>query len=598
MYMNYVNAWREKDADVIQVVERDDNRRRRYKTYPIDYTFYAEDARGKYQSIFGHKLSKITCRNRTEFQKEIKLNSNRKLFETDLNPIFTCLAQNYLNKDAPKLNVAFFDIETDMQPFAYPSTHVVKLRDRTITVFELSQLENKESTEVYDHVEGRWVKVRDSRYLDIGPGYASPNDATMPVTAVSLYFQWMDTLVCLALVPATYTRKQAEELVKDIPGTILFDNEKDLLDTFLNLIDDVDVLSAWNGEGFDIPYMVNRITRVLSKDDTRRFCLWNQYPSKRIFEKYGREVTTYDLIGRMHIDCLDLYRKYTYEERHSYRLDAIAEHELGDHKIAYEGTLDQLYYKDFKKFVEYNIQDCELLYRLERKLKFIDLTNAIAHENTVLLSTTMGTVAATDQAIINEAHRLNMIVPSKKHSKDQDTNAAGAYVAYPKKGLHDWIGSLDINSLYPSIIRALNMGPETIVGQLRPTMTEEYIQAKMAQGSSFAGAWEGLFGSLEYTAVMNQEKSTILMVDWTNNKPAEYSAAEIYDIIFNSNRKWVLSANGTIFSYDKEAVIPGLLSSWYSERKSMQQTKKQWDMLDIGIVIPDRLIGKVEHDNK
>ena len=114
---------------------------------------------------------------------------------------------------------------------------------------------------------------------------------------------------------------------------------------------------------------VNRVTKVLSKEDTRRFCLWNCFPKKREYEKFGKTATTYDFHGRVHIDSLELYRKYTYEERHTYRLDAIAEYELGERKTQYEGTLDQLYNNDFKTFIEYNINDCMLLEKLDRKLK-------------------------------------------------------------------------------------------------------------------------------------------------------------------------------------------------------------------------------------
>jgi DNA polymerase elongation subunit (family B) len=315
---------------------------------------------------------------------------------------------------------------------------------------------------------------------------------------------------------------------------------------------------------------------VLSKEDTRRFCLFDQFPKKREYEKFGRESTTYDFVGRVHLDSLELYRKYTYEERHSYRLDAIAEYELGERKTQYEGTLDQLYNNDFKTFVEYNRQDCALLDRLDKKLKFLDLANTLAHENTVLLQTTMGAVAVTEQAIINESHRRGFVVPNRtKMSEREDTAAAGAYVAYPKEGLQDWVGSLDINSLYPSAIRALNMGPETIIGQLRPTMTEEFLTSQMAKGKSFAASWEGIFGSLEYTAVMNQEIGTDITIDWENGDSDVVSAAEVYRLIFESNQPWVLSANGTIFTYEKEGIIPGLLKRWYAERKEMQAKLKE-----------------------
>ena len=113
------------------------------------------------------------------------------------------------------------------------------------------------------------------------------------------------------------------------------------------------------------------------------------------------------------MDSLELYRKYTYEERHSYRLDAIGEMEVGERKTVYEGTLDQLYNNDFKTFIEYNRQDVALLDKLDKKLKFIDLSNELAHANTVLLQTTMGAVAVTEQAIVNEAHRRGMQVPGR-----------------------------------------------------------------------------------------------------------------------------------------------------------------------------------------
>ena len=251
--------------------------------------------------------------------------------------------------------------------------------------------------------------------------------------------------------------------------------------------------------------------------------------------------------------------------------------EVGESKTVYEGTLDQLYNNDFRRFVEYNRQDCALLNKLDKKLKFLDLANTLAHECTVLLQTTMGAVAVTEQAIINEAHRRGFQVPNRAKKDDSDTEdagAAGAYVAYPKEGIQEWIGSLDINSLYPSAIRALNMGPETIVGQLRQTDTERYIQDQVAKGKSFAAAWEGVFGSLEYTAVMNKEIGTEITIDWEDGGVDTLSAAQAYDLIFESNQPWMLSANGTIFTYEKEGIIPGLLKRWYAERKEMQAKLK------------------------
>jgi DNA polymerase elongation subunit (family B) len=414
--------------------------------------------------------------------------------------------------------------------------------------------------------------------VDFDPerGYASPEDAFMPITAISVYLQWMETMVTLAIPPKGLKMEDAEKLVEEFPNTHLFESEGEMLDTFLKLIEDADIISGWNSEGYDIPYTVNRVTKVLSKEDTRRFCLWDQFPKKREYEKYGKAAVTYDFVGRVHLDSLELYRKYTYEERHTYRLDAIGEMEVGENKTVYEGTLDQLYNNDFRKFIEYNRQDTALLDKLDKKLKFIDLANTLAHECTVLLQTTMGAVAVTEQAIVNEAHHRGLIVPSRpKRDESADNQAAGAYVAYPKKGLHDWIGSVDINSLYPSAIRALNMGPETIVGQLRQDYTQAEIDAKMAKGNSFAAAWEGKFGSNEYEFVMAKDKANDITVEWESGEVDVLSGAQIYEMIYESNQPWMLSANGTIFTYENEGIIPGLLKRWYSERKDMQAKLKE-----------------------
>ena len=528
--MSYVDAMWNKDRDTIYVVERHPQKGRLYQQYPAKYLFYYPDSKGKFRSIYDKPLSRVLCKTHKEFQKEQRIHSSHKLLESDVNPVFRCLEDNYLGNDSPTLNTGFFDIEVDFSP-------------------EL--------------------------------GYASPEDAFMPITAIAVHLQWMDTMVCFAVPPKSLTIERARELVSDIPNTFIFETEKEVLEAFLDIIDDSDLLSGWNSEGFDIPYTVNRVIKVLGKEATKRFCLWGQYPKKREYEKYGKKAITYDLVGRVHLDSLELYRKYNYEERHSYRLDAIGEMEIGETKTVYEGTLDQLYNNDFRKFIEYNRQDCALLDKLDKKLRFIDLANAIAHENTVLLQTTMGAVAVTEQAIINESHHLGMIVPNRVRRDDtESTQAAGAYVAYPQKGLHDWIGTLDINSLYPSVIRALNMGPETIVGQLRPVYTKVDIDAKIAKGESFAGSWEGKFGTDEYELVMSQDITKEIHVDWENGTTDVLSGAQIYEMIFDSNQPWMLSANGTIFTHEREGIIPGLLKRWYAERKEMQ--KKMRDAIESG----------------
>jgi DNA polymerase elongation subunit (family B) len=556
--MSYVDAIHSKDDDRIFVVERTPDGKREYKEYSTNYVMYYADPKGKHRSIFGDPVTRFSTRKRAEFEKEKRIHSNKRLFESDVNVVFRCLSENYLNTEAPKLHTCFFDIESDFSQ---------------------------------------------------EKGFAPTEDPFNSVTAISMYLDWLDQLITLVMPPKGMSDETAMDLTKDFTNCVLFRSEIEMFETFFDLIEDADILTGWNSEGYDIPYMINRVTRIMSKNDTRKFCLLGQLPKARKYERYGKEETTYDLVGRVHMDYLQLYKKYNYESRHSYKLDFIGEMEVGENKTQYEGTLDQLYNKDFKKFVEYNRQDTMLMVKIHNKLQFLELANQIAHQNTVLLPNVLGSVAMIDMAIINEAHERGLVVPDKTHNVDDESEeqqAAGAHVANPVKGFHEWIGAVDINSLYPSTIRALNMGPETIVGQVRQTLTEQYMRKKGLElakekarykdgDDSVTGAklWEGLFGSLEYTAIMNQERGTILTIDYVDGRSVEKSAAEIWKMIFDSHNPYILSANGTIFTYEKEAVIPGLLTRWYSERKSMQKKMKDSANMSNEIELPDDLSEKI-----
>jgi DNA polymerase elongation subunit (family B) len=538
--MSYVDAIHSRDEDRIYVVERDTNGKRQYKEYPTNYVLYYPDPKGKHRSIYGDPVSRFSTRKRQEFEKERRIHSGKKLFESDVNVVFRCLSENYLKVDAPKLHTCFFDIEVDFDP---------------------------------------------------DKGFSPTSDPFNPVTAISCYLDWLDQCITLVIAPKHMTPETANEIVNEFENTMLFKSEKEMFDVFFQLIEDADVLTGWNSEGYDIPYMVNRVTRVMSKDDTRKFCLMGQLPKAREYERFGKSETTYDLVGRIHLDYLQLYKKYNYESRHSYKLDSIGEMEVGENKTQYEGTLDQLYNKDFKKFIEYNRQDTMLLVKIHNKLKFLELANQLAHENTVLLPTVMGSVAMIEMAIFNEAHERGLVVPDKKRkveNEEEVQQAAGAFVATPKRGMHEYVGAVDINSLYPSVIRALNMGGETIVAQIRQTLTDQYMKDKGLRlamekkrykdgDDDVTGAilWEGLFSCLEYTAIMSQERGTMLWVDYEDGRSVEMSAAEIWKMIFDSHKPWMLSANGTVFTYEKEGVVPGLLTRWYSERKETQKLAKE-----------------------
>lgn len=533
----YVDAYYDRKADLIHVAERINGKRILTQHKPI-HDFYVDDPSGKHQSIYGEKVELVKCKNYKEFKKNQSLFSHLKSYESDIKPVFKVLSKHYSSADTPKLHNAFFDIEVDFDPLR---------------------------------------------------GYSSTEDAFMPITAIGVYLQWSETMICLAVPPKTLSWDQAQSIAAHMPEVILFKTEEEMLRVFLEVIQDADILSGWNSEGYDIPYTINRIIRTLGKSYTRQMCLWDKFPQTKEYDSYGKTQSTYILSGRVHLDYMQLYMKYNYEERHSYRLDFIGEMEVGEKKVAYEGSLDRLYNHDFKLFLEYNIQDVMLLDKLDKKLQFIDLTNTIAHDNTVLLPTTMGAVATTEQAIINECHRRGYVVPDRKrsnHEKKETDKAAGAHVAKPVVGYHEWVGSMDINSLYPSIFRALNMAPETIVAQLSLDLTEKEIATKMdgfwqgGDGSTkhkqkFSDSWNNKFGSNEFELVMKKDTAVKLKLLMESGDSLEVTGADVYNLVFHSNQPWNISANGTIFRTDFIGIVPGLLERWYNERKELQAKKKE-----------------------
>lgn len=534
------------DEEVIRVVERV-NGKRVYKEYQPDYHFFISDPKGTNKSIYGDSVKKVMPRTFIEKQKLSKsMSGNVKKWESDVDPIFRCLEQNYLHSEAPALNIAFFDIETSF---------------------------DKES------------------------GWSEASEADNYITSISVHLQWIDEIICLAIPPETLTWDEASAIADEVGNVVLFKTEGEMLTAFMDVIEDADVLSGWNSEAYDIPYVVNRIKKVLGRHEARKLCLWEQEPKVREFERGGKTAQTYDLIGRVHVDYMQIYKKYNYEERHSYALNAIAEQELGETKIAYEGTLDDLYNDDFKLFLEYNIQDTRLLDKLDKKLQFIDLANSIAHGTCVLIQTTMGAVAVTDQAILVEAHSRGEVCPDKKRGHDETAKrAAGGWVATPRKGFHRWIGSTDMKSLYPSVIRAFNMSPETIVGQIRLDRTNQAIADFEAKGgkNTFAAWWNDRFNVLEMEEFYNQDISTKLILDMEDGTEFEVTGKELHDLIFNSGQPWCISANGTIFKTDVDGVIPSLLTRWYNERKILQKIMTNYQDIEDnakieGVKVPEDL---------
>lgn len=563
----YVDVFHNKNGkESIHVVERDKEGKRVFKQFDPEWSLYYPDEDGKHRSIYEDKLSFFKGKKADFYKEKMK---HKQVYESDVPPLFKLMEKYYKGADAPNPHICFFDIEVD---------------------------------------------------FDKERGYAMPEDPFNEITAISFYNDWEDKCYTLVQAPKGMAKEEAEAICAGFPDTYLCEDEKTILSVFVDMIVDADILTGWNSDTYDIPYVIGRMVRVLGRDSPKKLCLWDQMPIAKTFEKFGKETLTYSLIGRIHLDYLELYRKFTFSELHSYALDVVGDFEVKERKVAYDGTLDELYNNDFKKFVDYSRQDVMLMTKIDAKLRFIDLVNAMAHENCVLLPKTLGAVHLSDHAIILETHDRGYVVndrvretgdhislidnvveekvnntkkrKKKLPSREQATalvNAkiAGAYVANPKKGLSKWVGSVDITSLYPSIIMALNISPETIKGQIHQDGTKnEIIEHMMNEGDDeFAAAWSGRFSTLEFEQMFSGEDA-IVTVSFEHakkkQKPRTLAGRDLKKMLYGSHNKTCVSANGTIFSTDKEGVIPGLIARWFSERETMKAKKAEYeDALDI-----------------
>jgi DNA polymerase elongation subunit (family B) len=514
---NYVAAWYDWGDDKVIVLERDGNGVLFRKKYNAPYYFYVPDENGTYLSIFGDKLIRAEFSSREEYEAARQHFPHK--FESDFRPLQRVLMDYYYDKPSPRINYAFLDIEVDYSQkigFAGPMNPYAVIN--AVTIYQ------------------SWT----GRYLT----------AVIPPTVDGVLWTEISGNNADAIYSEIDSLIAAGQLRADVrPEITICKDELELLTFMLDAIQEADIISGWNSEFFDIPYICERL--LLAGGESLMARIEHQglrAPKKEMVNRFGSEEPVYKFRGRSHLDYMRLFQKFTFEGRVSYALGNILQEEVGVGKLEYEGSLEQLYHNDFATFVAYNFRDVDGLVQLDSKFKFIALANQMAHENTVVFDAVLGTVSYVETGITNHAHyKLNRIVHDKVITENEKVE--GAIVLTPKKGLHEWVGSVDINSLYPNVIRSLNISPEKIIGQF--TDKEE--------------AWRDIRdgGRRRHTLILESGEQHIAT-------GAEWKAAL-------SENRWAVSAYGTVFDHAcGNGVVADILQFWYSERKRLQAEKKKW----------------------
>lgn len=557
--MSYISAISR--GDKVIVWERTDDGR---QTHIEDgtYYFYRDDPNGKYRTIFDTPVSKVEFSTHRELVAAKKQYAAQgvKTWESDIPVELRYLSNHYYGVPAPKLHVTLFDIEVDYDPEA------------GVTVQDM---------------------VATNPYA--------------PVNSIAMVHCWTKEIVVIVVPPeegwtAEKLKIAVERAAPDAPidadltvRYVVCDTERELLITFLAEIEDSDLVGGWNSDFFDVPYMAQRIARVLDGEEislatTETFTesgkpqlVYTDNPNQRIskpgafkwlkrldFSPHGipsfRPVAnttngklmgnTLDLQGRVRLDYMNLVKKYEPGEKPSYKLAAISNDVLVDEntgepllpKLVYEGSLADQYENNFPFFVRYNIRDTEILYGFERKLGYVELANQMTHLSTGLFSHVNGTLKLAELALINYCHHTLKRVVKNVTDPLIDRAIDGALVLLPQVGEHHFTASIDINSLYPSAIRSLNISPETLRGQFKRDVKDAQAIASKQD--------------VQCTLVLERGGEEVTM-----------SALEWRDAL--REKKWAVSGYGTVFDQSTPGFIPALLAEWYAKRKEYQALKKK-----------------------
>ncbi len=452
-----------------------------HQTFRYKKYAYQKDKSGTYISLYGDKLKRITKWD----------NEQEGLFESDVNPEIRVLVDNYTDSDELSVGhrTMIFDIEVEITE-GFPD---IKKADNVITAIGF----NDPTTDEY------FCYVLDSKDKYRGD------------------------------------QKNKNEIVK------CFSDEYDLLNAFFMKYLKIKptILTGWNVEFFDIPYLFNRACRIVGQNIAEllspiRVVQWSDFGNGK-----------YKIAGVNVLDYLQLYRKFTFSERSSYRLDDIGKFEVGEKKVPYEGTLNDLYENDLEKFIDYNIQDVKLIKKLDEKLDFIEIARGIAHLGHIPYESVFMSSRYLEGAILVYLKKQGIIAPNKPRrvEKKSDDKFVGAYVQEPQKGKHNWVFDLDITSMYPSCIMSLNISPETKLGKLEGWNPEEFLK--------------------------KDHKKTYSV---TNKKEllGRFTESELRNYL--ETREIGVATNGVMYRTDKDGLLPALLRKWFDDRVQFRKLSKKF----------------------
>ena len=453
-----------------------------YITFPFHPYAYKKSLSGQHTSLFGDKLEKITFFDRDDSS----------LFESDVPETTRILVDTYTNSDIPSTghNILFFDIEVEMET-----------------------------------------------------GTPDMEKAENAITSIAAYFS--NTKKYTVFVLDTDNSASKTKLDDSSVELISCPTEKDLLKNFYDYYqkNPPTIITGWNCDFFDIPYLFNRTKNILGKKMALRISPIGEH----FFSPYRNR---YFFGGVSILDYLTVYKKFTYTQLPSYSLDAVSKKELGRGKIEYEGNLDELKKNDLKKFIEYNITDVELIVEMNEKLQFIDLVQGICHVGHVPYEDYVYSSKYLEGAVLTYLKRKNIVAPNKPADRQERMAAVresgaekfiGAYVKDPIVGKYEWIYDLDLTSLYPSIIISLNISPETKIGKIDNWDAEQYIRG----------------------------------VDKEYIVDGEVVSKDLVEKFFKAYN-YSIASNGVLYKTDEKGVIPSILDAWFDKRVEYKDLMKEY----------------------